>query len=166
MTESATQFIERLGLVAEEEGFPRTSGRILGLLLLHEEPLSLDQVAERLLVSKASASTNARLLESLGVVERFAAPGDRRDYYQVTDDPWKRMLGVARRRLARMSDVLAEGEDCLPHDMARGRRRMKDWQRFYAFVLGDLDRRLERLGTDSRRAAPAAPPAEHEAWGD
>jgi hypothetical protein len=62
--------------------------------------------------------------------------------------------------------ALAEGEDCLPHDMARGRRRMKDWQRFYAFVLGDLDRRLERLGTDSRRAAPAAPPAEHEAWGD
>jgi DNA-binding transcriptional regulator GbsR (MarR family) len=142
MTESATQFIERLGLVAAEEGFPRTSGRILGLLLLHDEPLSLDQVAEHLRVSKGSASTNARLLESLGVVERFPSPGDRRDYYQVTGDPWKRMLGVARRRFARMYDVLAEGQECLPVERVQGRRRLREWQRFYSFVLEDLDRRL------------------------
>ena len=43
-------------------------------------------LAEKLRVSKASASTNARLLEELGILAHTARPGDRRDYYQRADN--------------------------------------------------------------------------------
>ncbi len=67
-------FVERMGLMLEEDGMPRIAGRMFGYLLVHEGPFSLDELAERLQVSKASISTNARLLEQLGMLERISAP--------------------------------------------------------------------------------------------
>lgn len=166
MTESAQQFIERMGLIAEEEGFPRISGRILGLLLVREEPFSLDQLAETLQVSKASISTNARLLEQLGVLERISSPGDRRDFYRLGEDPWKRMFEVARRRLERMHDVLTEGQRALAPNPNDGCRRIQEWRGFYAFLLHDLEGRIERWHT--RKGAPLSPAAAESepVWGD
>ena len=62
------QFVERLGRFFEAEGAPRTAGRILGLMLLTPGELALDEIAERLQVSKASVSTNARQMETAGVL--------------------------------------------------------------------------------------------------
>lgn len=103
------QFVEKLGRLIEEDGGPRIAGRILGTLFLSARELSLDEIAERLQVSKASVSTNARLLEQLGVVERRAHPGDRRDFYRVGPDTVVRVLERRMAWLRRFGDTLAEG---------------------------------------------------------
>ena len=59
MDAATTQFTDRMGLLFEAEGRPRIAGRIFGYLLLSDDPRSLDQLADSLRVSKASASTNA-----------------------------------------------------------------------------------------------------------
>lgn len=74
-------FIESIGLLYQRSGSTRIAGRIYAALLLAEGPLSIDEIASLLLVSRASVSTNARLLSSLGLIERTSLPGDRRDYY-------------------------------------------------------------------------------------
>jgi DNA-binding transcriptional regulator GbsR (MarR family) len=79
-------FIETMGLALESEGLPRIAGRIFGLLLVSAEARSLDELAAELQVSKASISTNARLLEHRGVLEQVSRPADRRDYYQIPHD--------------------------------------------------------------------------------
>lgn len=84
--EQEDEFIERFARVLEEEGGPRIAGRMAALMLLAPEPLALDAVAERLRASKASVSTNARLLEQWGLVERVTHAGDRRDFYQARPD--------------------------------------------------------------------------------
>lgn len=144
MERRVQEFIERIGLLTEEEGFPRIAGRILGLLLVEEEPSSLDEMVEKLQVSKGSISTNVRMLEQLGILERVSSPGDRRDYYRLGEDPWENMFEVARKRLRHVLAVVEEGMEMLPEDREVGRRRLKEWSQFYSFLLDDLESKLER----------------------
>jgi len=83
------EFIDTLGEAAERYGETRISGLLQGLLFLTREPLSLDDMAERLEVSKASVSTNIRFLERWKAVRRLFSRGDRRNYYQLRGDLWE-----------------------------------------------------------------------------
>lgn len=163
MTDGAREFIERMGLVAEEQGIPRIGGRMLGYLLLQKEQKSLEQIAEDLQVSKASVSLNARCLERLGVVEKVSSPGDRRDYYRIVERPWERIYAAAQEQIQRTHDVLELGVRLLGEEEDTGRRRVQEWQWFYAFVLDDFRSKVERwLEYRSRREAGAPVSPEEE----
>lgn len=114
MQRATEAFIETMGRHFEEEGIPRIAGRLFGLLMVNEEPCSLDDMAARLQVSKGSVSTNSRLLEQWGVIERVTRPGDRRDYYQVAPDMDSRMLERQVEHVARLRERLREGLESLP----------------------------------------------------
>lgn len=144
MDEAVQHFVERIGLLSEAEGFPRIAGRILGLLLVEEAPLSLDEMVEKLRVSKGSISTNVRLLERLGIIQRVSTPGDRRDYYELGDEPWEHMFDLARQRLRRVLAAVEEGRAALPTEREVGRRRLAMWSEFYSFLLDDLEGKLDR----------------------
>ncbi len=62
-------------------GLPKSVGEIYGLLFISEEPLSLDDLVERLGISKGSASQGMRILRGLGAVSTKYIPGQRRDHY-------------------------------------------------------------------------------------
>lgn len=144
MHESVQSFVERLGLMMESEGLPRIAGRIFGFLLVHEGAFSLDELAEELQVSKASVSTNARMLEQFGLVERTSEPGDRRDYYQMGHDAWERILLSAQRKQESMRQALTEAAASLPEEMEAGRRRLIQAEQFYLLLVDQIDRTLER----------------------
>lgn len=59
----------------------RVGGQIYALLFLSEEPLSLDDIAEKLAVSKSNVSINVRMLEDYNLVRKVWVRGSRRDYY-------------------------------------------------------------------------------------
>ena len=103
------RFIERMGQLYQSDALPRIAGRMFALLLLESEAMSLDVLAERLQVSKASVSANARLLETIGMIERVTKPGDRRDYYAATADTHQRMLDMRLRKFIHMREALIEG---------------------------------------------------------
>ena len=103
------EFVERVGRFFEGDAAPRTSGRMLGLLLLAPDELSIDDIAERLRVSRASVSTNARSLETLGVVERVSHLGDRRDFYRIAPDLEHTLLRHRMERLAAVELLLEAG---------------------------------------------------------
>src|SRR5918993_4637648 len=97
------RFVERMGLVWEQEGIPRIAGRIFGFLLLQEDACSLDDMAASLGVSKASISTDARRLEQLQLIQRVSRPGDRRDYYSIAPDVPLRALELKIASMRRMT---------------------------------------------------------------
>lgn len=144
MHEAADRFIERMGFWMEHEGMPRIAGRILGFLMLEEGAFSLDELAETLQVSKASVSTNARMLEQNGLVERAAAPGDRRDFYRLGHDPWDRMLQVGTRKWEAARAMFTESEAALPEEMEVGRRRLVEAEQFHLLLVDEAERLLER----------------------
>jgi DNA-binding transcriptional regulator GbsR (MarR family) len=87
-----SRFIENMGLHYEEYGVPRIGGRIMGLLMFALRPLSADDIADALQVSRSSISTNLRTLIMADLVEKISLPGERVDYYLFSPDAWQRAL--------------------------------------------------------------------------
>jgi DNA-binding transcriptional regulator GbsR (MarR family) len=101
-------FVERLALALETDGFPRIAGRIFGLLMMSNVEVSLDEIADSVGASKASASVNTRMLEDKGFIERLSRPGDRRDYYRIAADPFVRAMEQRLARWNRVRSVVTE----------------------------------------------------------
>ncbi len=84
-----TSMIEGLGRLATFFGFSKVMGQLYGALLLSPKPLSLDDLAEKLDISKGSVSMNMQALERWGTVKEVWVRGDRRKYYEAETDLWK-----------------------------------------------------------------------------
>ena len=134
------------------DGYPRIAGRIYGLLLLSAEGLSLDDLTERLGVSKASASTNARLLEQRGVVERYHVTSDRRDYYRVYVDHFERTMSQRLEKWQRVSEALREARAAARDPVVLARLKM--YEDRYGELSGAWREVLSRWAAD-RQPAPA-----------
>lgn len=63
-------------------GLPRSIGEIYGLLFISQTALSLDDLVQRLHISKGSASQGLRMLKSLGAVREAVGGAERRTYYE------------------------------------------------------------------------------------
>ena len=128
------RFTERMGLALEADGLPRIAGRIFGLLLVSEDARSLDDLARQLKVSKASVSTNARLLEQRAVLERISRPGDRRDYYRVPPDLFSHTMAQRVARWQRFHEAIAAARTTLPIRSAEVMDRLEEYQEAYAYM--------------------------------
>jgi len=155
-------FIDTMGEMSERYGSTRVGGLLEGLLLLSREPLSLDDMAERLEVSKASVSTNIRLLERWKVARRVFNRGDRKNYYEVRGDLWeieteivttimKEELDRFADHLARWKRDLAETEEGDPTDKTFLTKRLEEIDEFL-----DAGRHVLRLLTREGKVTPAA----------
>jgi DNA-binding transcriptional regulator GbsR (MarR family) len=67
-------------------GLPRSTGQIYGLLYLSPKPLSLDDLAATLSISKGSASIGTRHLAGWGAIRQVWVQGDRRDHFEALGD--------------------------------------------------------------------------------
>src|SRR5512139_3180764 len=81
-----TSMIQGLGQLAGYFGFSKVMGQLFGVLMLSPHPLSLDDLMERLAISKASVSTHMRTLEHMGIVHEVWVKDDRRKYYRAEGD--------------------------------------------------------------------------------
>ncbi len=107
MLEPREKVIEDFGLYFEQYGLPRILGRIYGLLMITDAPmLGLDEMAEQLGISKASASTSARQLQAFTLIEKLSLPGDRRDYYRVAPDEYVQYLRTTLEKSLEFSKLI------------------------------------------------------------
>jgi DNA-binding transcriptional regulator GbsR (MarR family) len=63
-------------------GQPRSVAEIYGLLFVSHQPLTLDDLIERLHLSKGSGSQGLKYLQELGAVRTVYVGGDRRTHYE------------------------------------------------------------------------------------
>lgn len=147
----AATFIERMGLSAQADGLPRIAGRIFGYFIIHGGPCNLAALSEALQVSRASISTNARLLRDLGVLEIVALPGDRQVYYRLTEQHCQRMLEGYIKRMATLGDDLAAAQDGLPGDWAGAQQRLQEMYDFVDIARDNFRDIIDRLQARVRR---------------
>lgn len=88
--------METLGHSVANWGMSPTLGRLYGLLYFADEPMSLDQMAKELMVSKATVSINIRILESVKCVQKVWQKGSRKDFYIAENDFEKMMQEFLR----------------------------------------------------------------------
>ncbi len=97
--------MEAMGRITSFWGFSKIMGQLYGLLYLSPKPLTLDEMAENLSISKGNVSINIRALERWNMVKTVWVKGDRKDYYEAETDFWKIVKGVLREREKREFDL-------------------------------------------------------------
>jgi DNA-binding transcriptional regulator GbsR (MarR family) len=135
------QIAEDIGYLYGKYGLALSIGRVFGLLLASEGPLSLDEIAETLGISKSGASVAARDLERVGVVRRLGTPGSKRVLYEATDEMESTFTGT----FARVRDSLnamKRAESLL--GPGRAKRRMKEMVEVHEFWLRESTGIIER----------------------
>jgi DNA-binding transcriptional regulator GbsR (MarR family) len=152
MDTRTAHFVERMGLALEADGLPRIAGRIFGLLLVSEKARSLDEIAAELRVSKASVSTNARLLENRGVLEQVSRPADRRDYYCIPQDLVTQTMAQRLARWQRFQDAIGDARASVPIRSREVLHRLTEFERAYSYMSQVIKEALAewQSGRDSR----------------
>jgi DNA-binding transcriptional regulator GbsR (MarR family) len=125
------RFVEEMGLISQQHGGARIAGRIIGLLIVEGRELSLQQISERLGVSRASVSTNARQLAKQGSLRLTSHAGDRQDYYEVLAGPYFEMLDDMAKQFQRHARVIANCADQLRAEAPEAAPRAADLSKFF-----------------------------------
>lgn len=110
-------FVERVGRWWEAISGSRTAGLILGWLMICEPAhQSSPELAEALKISAGSVSTQTRVLERIGLVERVTFPGDRATYYQLKPHVWMQMMWSEQQRIEEMKGIADAARAVLPEE--------------------------------------------------
>jgi DNA-binding MarR family transcriptional regulator len=125
--EQVLGWVERVAnFCAEQYGMPPITGRILGWLMICDPAeQSATEIADAIGASRASLTTNMRLLTAGEYVRRRTRPGERTSYYRIDEDAWRRAI---RRKLASLDSfrgITGEGLDLLGSNTVRA-KRIKD----------------------------------------
>ena len=120
-------------------GFPRSIGEIYGLLFISPDPLSLDDLVQRLGISKGSASQGLRALKGLGAVREIPVESSRRSHYQA-DTELKRLVGgfireqvrphleSGQSKIRRLLDTAGDEQDPAQREFVRERvKQLERW---------------------------------------
>jgi len=76
------EVIEHFVEISRALGQPRSLAEIYGLLFISPEPLAMDDLIERLQISKGSASQGLKFLREIGAVRQVEVADDRRLHYE------------------------------------------------------------------------------------
>lgn len=97
--------LDGLGQLASYFGLSKVMGQLYGAMLLSDKPLCLDDLVERLDISKANVSMNMRTIENMGMVRQVWVRGSngRRKYYEAETDFWQIIKNILAGR--EMRDV-------------------------------------------------------------
>ncbi len=144
LNDRTKQFIEKMGLMFERMGATRTAGRMMGLLLVADRPLSLTEMADLLQLSKASLSTNARMAEQISMIQRVSIPGDRRDYYEILPGSFENMLTLKIQAIDGFVGLTEEGLGAIDGINTAAHARLETMKQFYQFFKNELESSLNR----------------------
>jgi len=137
-------------------GMPRSIGEIYGLLFISRSPLALDDLVQRLNISKGSASQGLRMLKNLGAVrEADGTDGpERRTYYEPAVE-LKRLVGgfireqirphldSGKTKINQLAETASQIEDPDHREFLCGRiDRLDNWMRSGSRVLPLLQKIL------------------------
>lgn len=113
---SIQRFVLHFGEMGSRWGINRTVGQIYALLFLSDRPLTGDEIADTLSMSRSNVSMGLKELDSWRLIRKRHLPGDRREFIETPSDVWQiaRTLIEERRRreidptLTLLRDVLLE----------------------------------------------------------
>ena len=145
-------FVARMGESTEQDGFPKIAGLLFGYLLLSEQPCSIQELASALGVSKASVSTDARRWLEHGVLERVPRENDRRDYYQIAPDFFRKLMQYRLERWQNAHGAVTDARARLELSPTVA-QRLAYMDAVNHFVLERLGRNLREWDDESNQRA-------------
>ena len=108
LTPVMENFIVHWGEMGSRWGVNRTVAQIFALLVLSEQPMHAEIIAETLGVARSNVSNSIKELQALGLVNLTHKLGDRRDHFVAIKDCWDMLLILAEERKKREIDPTME----------------------------------------------------------
>ena len=156
LTDAQPALIERVGVVHDRFGLPPAAGRVLGLLLVCEQPeLTFDQIRSELSLSKSSTSAALNLLLQVGTIEYGIRSGERKRYSRKRFEHWERSLLERMSMLFSLRGPLAEALELRRDASEASNRAIARMVDFLGYLEGQID-------DVYRRWEAEAPPASKE----
>src|SRR5947208_14721088 len=106
LEEVEDRFVDLWRTMSSLWGISPTMARIHGLLYITGAALSMDDIMEKLGISRGNVSMNLSKLVEWGLVRRVHKRGDRKDYYESLRDVWEMFTLVANQRKRREIDPI------------------------------------------------------------
>jgi len=143
--QAVARFVEHAAAVFADMGVARMPARVMMLLMATEEPgLSAADLAAGLQVSPAAVSNAVRYLMHVGLAEREAVPGARRDLYRLPDDAWYTVSGAKQPAYRKLADVANQGVQATGGLDTNAGTRLHDMASFFDYLDTELPGVVER----------------------
>ncbi len=104
LSDVARKFVVHWGEMGSAWGVNRTVSQIHALLFFHGRPLHAEEIAETLGVARSNVSNSLKELLNWKLVRTTQMLGDRRDYFETSQDVWELFRTVIRERKEREFD--------------------------------------------------------------
>ncbi|MFC3032530.1 GbsR/MarR family transcriptional regulator [Pseudoalteromonas fenneropenaei] len=104
LTPKIETFVMHCGEMGSRWGFNRTIGQMVGLLVINPEPLTANDIADALKISRGNVSMGIKELQSWQLVRVHHIPGDRKEYYAPNGSIWDLANKVFEERRKREID--------------------------------------------------------------
>lgn len=104
MTPVVESFVLHFGEMGSRWGFNRTVGQMYALLVVSKDPLTANDLAEELNISRGNVSMGIKELQSWQLISTRHFPGDRKEYYQALGSIWDMAMKVFEERRKREVD--------------------------------------------------------------
>ena len=145
--EARERFVTHWGALGSQWGINRTMAQVHALLLTSHDPMSTDEVMEKLSISRGNAHTNLKELVSWGLIRMVSKKGERKDYFEAEKDIWKIFVMISKERRRReIEPALQVLRDCAEQTKdehsAPGRefhRQMKELEDFVSLGIKVTD---------------------------
>lgn len=102
------RFMHTIGDMLASWSLSRATGRVYGALLLEDDPVSLDQLASAVGLSKGQISTSTRELVSWGLARTIPQAGSRR-LLVAASGGLEALLEASQRRVRTLVGALGDG---------------------------------------------------------
>ncbi|WP_284139504.1 MULTISPECIES: GbsR/MarR family transcriptional regulator [unclassified Virgibacillus] len=109
--ETIEKFIQVIAKNMNLYGITSSIGRLYGVLYFSEEPMTLDDMRDALVMSKTSMSTGVRTLSDMKMVESTFKKGIRKDLYQSEEDWYKSFTSLFGNRWRQHTETNMEEAD-------------------------------------------------------
>ena len=142
---AVAQFVEQSAATLADTGFARMPARVLMLLMVTEAPgLTAADLAAGLQVSPAAVSNAVRYLMHVGLAEREAVPGARRDLYRLPNDTWYAASGAEQPAYRKLADVAHQGIGATGGPDTPAGARLRDMESFFDYLDTEIPGVVER----------------------
>ena len=145
--EAKNKFVQTWGALGSQWGINKTMAQIHALLMVSNEPISMEDIMEELQISRGNASMNLRALMDWGIVYKEYKAGERREFFTAEKDLDELAVKIARERSKReikpALKVLKEVSTIDSNATEEERHFVDQTTKLYDFVL-KADNMLEK----------------------
>lgn len=140
LEQAQLKYIQTWGSLATSWGINKTMAQVHALLLVSTEPLSTEDIMNRLQISRGNVNMNVRALIDWGIVQKEYIVGERKEFFSAEKDIWELFKQITKERKKREIEPVLKTLDELQRiedDSEEGKEFKK--------VLGDLSTVTSRV---------------------